>query len=139
MTRPAYQSNKDTEHEVAFMERLRARGFQIDRLKSFYPCDFLISKGGVIALAEYKRRRVLQQTYPTIILSVHKFTEIKVMAQMIRSKFLFYVEFDDGLCVADLTEHQPEPGAVKIGGRTDRGDAADMEPVIEIPIEIFKK
>ena len=139
MARPTYQNDKNTADELAFMERVRRAGCQIWKVKQYYVYDFIMKKGGVTAFVEYKRRMVLKNTYPTIILSAHKFMNIKEQARFFCVKFFFYVEFNDGLFRADLTEYAPKGDSIIIGGRTDRGDSDDMEPVIEIPIDMFQK
>ena len=54
--------------------------------------------------------------------------------------FIFVVQFDDYIGVADMSdlyidaEYYPR---VKMGGRDDRGDWQDTEPVIHIPTNKF--
>ena len=47
---------------------------------------------------------------------------------------LFLVSWVDAIGFADLTKKYP----ITVGGRTDRGDKADVEAVAEIPIKDFK-
>ena len=55
------------------------------------------------------------------------------MHQATGLKILFLVGWKDKTGVANLVKQYP----ISIGGRTDRGDKADMEAVAEIPISEF--
>ena len=138
MTRPIYEQDHDIANEIAFMRRAESSGIVAHQLKKCYPCDFYFKKGDRSALVEYRRRNVKKDTYPDIFISAYKYSILKPMAQSLGVRFLFYVEFNDGLFVADLTHFEVTPNDIKIGGRTDRGDRQDIEPLIAIPIDEFK-
>jgi hypothetical protein len=138
--RPTYQSEADEAEEREIALRLAALGCEVARNKRYYPFDFSVIKGGrIVGLAEFKRRRHPYGTYPTIILSLHKFAAATNYHHATNLPIAFFVRWDGdqvGLC--DLHKLKPEDVTISIGGREDRNDSEDMEPVIHIPIAKFR-
>jgi len=145
MARPQYERRTDIEHENAARPVIeKSFSCEIKKLDPHkYGFDWMLYKGKkAFACAEYKRRWVGFNDYPFIILSAAKFWRAITFGQMLEKGFYFFVEFDDGLYGAPF-RMKPESISnffnIGWGGRTDRNDAADAEPVVEIPISKFYK
>ena len=135
MSRPYYERDSDRINEGRIIEFLSRRGNRVHALKRAYPCDlFIKNDNGDTYIAEYKRRHCNHDKYSTFIISAHKIAQCLLLASALKCNFYIIVEYDDGIFVAP-----PEGYHVSIGGRYDRDDTQDVEPVIEIPRDKFKK
>jgi hypothetical protein len=107
------------------------------KLPRAYHVDWMLTKRGEAkAFAELKCRNNPRSQYPTLMLSMHKWMHGKAMAQEIGGKFLVIVKWSDGIFYhtqgwCDVT--------YGVGGRKDRGDSQDIEPVVHIPTDYFKR
>lgn len=135
--RPIYETPADALVERATIDRfckwVKAVAVKLPRS---YSVDWALVRGaGVVAWAETKRRRNRREDYPTLMLSLNKVREGVALAADTGSKFIVVVEWDD--CVGWI---EPDLAAlsVGIGGRKDRNDPADMEPVVHIPTGSFR-
>ena len=145
MIRRQYETQKDLDHENGakpFIEKsFNCEIKKVDPHK--YGFDWMLYKGKkAFACAEYKRRWVGFNEYPFIILSAAKFLKAITFGQMLEGGFYFFVEFDDGLFGAPF-RLKPESISryfdIGWGGRTDRDDPEDSEPVVHVPISKFYK
>jgi len=101
--------------------------------------DFLFSRGGMaIFIAEVKCRSKDMNTYPDYMISEHKILDGIMLSKMLHIPFLIIVSWKDKLAYFEMTESWYGNADVVKGGRTDRGDKKDIEPVVLIPIEEFK-
>jgi len=99
---------------------------------------FLPEKKTLWAVAEYKCRADVATTdYKTIILSVSKYFAGMNWVRNLGCKFMFIVEFSDGLYAVDVPMFHRDH--VMWGGRTDRDDWQDEEPVVHIQATDFKR
>jgi len=95
-------------------------------------------EGTLWAVAEYKNRAdISTDTYKTIILSVSKYCAGMNWVRHLGCKFLLIVEFSNGLYAVDVP--MLPKASVMWGGRNDRDDWQDEEPVIHIPVASFKR
>lgn len=141
-SRTLYETKEDLANEkTAFVDIKKHFKVTGNKLPKQYRLDFILyNKGSVWAVVEYKcRRGIKTDTYPDIILSCAKFMEGKRWVRDFRCKFYFVVEFSDGLYCVELTYLDTGYAVVTRGGRTDRDDWQDIEPVIRIPIDNFKR
>jgi hypothetical protein len=103
-----------------------------------YFVDFMgVRNGKVVAVIEVKRRNNEYKRYPTLILSLAKFNHGAEFYMVNGLKFIFAVQFDDGCYFYEYQNGDKFP--VGFGGRTDRGDVEDIEPVVHIPIERMER
>ena len=138
MSRTQYESEEDRENErkiTAYL--LDAWGFELRKLPKSYRADFAAMKGDEFkAIVETKRRYFKHGRFPDIIMSVQKFLYARDLAHFLGVPFIFVVWLDDGVYHASLHENYE----VSFKGRTkNTRDSEDIEPVIHIPIEHFKK
>ena len=129
--RPTYETTADRQKEQSFAKRLEQRGYTMHQCKKYYDCDFFAIRGCYKALVEYRNRKVRRNTYPDIMLSAAKFAHLRNAANQLGVRFLFFIEFVDGLCAIDLTEYTGF--RVDIGGSNRRNDPQDIEPCVYIP------
>lgn len=85
---------------------------------------------------EIKCRKVARDVYPTLILSAHKYINAMQMRNMFDIPLLIVVRYTDGLYFWEVDGRKLD---VRHGGRADRGDWQDVEPVVHIPVELFEK
>ena len=140
MNRPYYETEEDVRVEKAIAEMVCGiYNYSFIKLKLAYQLDFaLLRDGNVEVWLEVKRRQVQFDAYPDIILSLDKYMAGRnLIKHAPGTKFWFVVLFNDGTFLCDLTGKYAEK--VNIGGRTDRNDWQDREPVIHIPTRYFKR
>ena len=111
-----------------------------------YPYDYLIMKGQpndkygdrvlstIEGLVEVKVRTNAYKKYSTYMISLQKVVNCVSHADIIGCDFFLYVQWTDGIGCWKFDRDQYTTG---IGGRTDRNDSMDEEPVIYIPIKNF--
>ena len=141
--RPTYQSEENVADESAGVMRFcKVFGLVPDRCKAFYPADFILRKKGneyACAMAEYKRRKNVMGLYPEYAISMRKITNNVSMTKTAGLLFFLIVEWNDKFGYLLFNGKAPDPEfKIKIGGRNDRGDDADVEPMAMFSISKFK-
>lgn len=93
------------------------------------------------AVIEFKNRNnVTSHTYSDIMLSCKKHMNGIELSEYLGVKFLFIVNFNDAICMADLTGTPDNQFPVKYTGRTaNPRDDQDAEICIHIPMDEFKR
>jgi hypothetical protein len=138
VVRPIYESSTDISNEERLAEHLVLR-WKLDGWKRnppMYPIDISFIKDGVITgFAEIKCRTVPKDRYETYMISVSKVMAANSLSRVTRLSCLLVVKWTDSLGWIDLIKAQPE--FVAWGGRSDRQDSQDMEPVIHFDIGNF--
>ncbi len=138
--RPTYETFNHVEAQNSMLRALATR-LQLSRVevvrKKFYPVDALGYSGGqMLCLIESKVRKNHMGMYSTYMISMEKYARALSMADALNCLFVIAVQWSDqlGWHIANRIT-QPE---VSIGGRRDRDDADDVEPVVHIPIDQFQ-
>ena len=90
-----------------------------------------IRNDDVMAFIEMKTRKNEMNKYPTYMISFTKVFKAKQLNQV-----LLIVKWADAVGFTSLHDCKP---SIKIGGRKDRKDPADIEPVALIPIKDFQR
>ena len=127
--RRAYESERDREREqVVARAVFEPLGLVVAKLPMAYEVDFAVMRGErVVGVAEVKVR---SRAYETVLVSLHKVQALRRAAQMgLRAWLLVAVP-------AGVYAHRVAPAGaldVRWGGRADRGDWQDMEPVVHVP------
>jgi hypothetical protein len=138
--RPYYENEKDLTIEREVVTRICEKWkCEAHKLPISYFFDYGLTKSGsdqLGAVVEIKRRNVNKDTYPDIILSLNKVMKGREYQRM-NIKPWFVVMFNDGIYFHRISANRPY--YVGYGGRTDRSDPQDMEPVAHIPIEAFRE
>ena len=138
MTRPTYETESDRQAEQAIAETVaRAWRCALYKLPISYGFDFAVIRGHkpekVVAFVEVKRRHHSFGIYDDIMLSALKLMKAKQVGVPV----YFVVQWDDKTGYCELTDDLWE--SLAWGGRTSKTrDAADIEPVVHIPMARFK-
>ena len=136
--RPIYESSKDLSNELRVSAHLKdCWNAEFVKLPMAYHVDWAVVRGTEIkAFAEFKRRQNPKDRYPTFMISLNKWKNGRSLGNEIGVPFLIIVEWNDGLYYCDTKAVEPTYG---FGGRTDRGDSQDQEPVVFINTKAFYK
>jgi len=135
MSRPIYETPADLVNERrvadALLERWRCNAVKLPRR---YEIDYALSRGNrVMAWAEVKCRTNPREQYPTYMVALGKVLTGLNLSQRTNLPFMLVVQWTDSLGWVT-----PTFDAIHIGGRHDRGDREDEEPMVHIPIADFK-
>ena len=134
LMRPTYETPSDTERERNTAERVAtAWGYDVRKLKAFYAYDYALFSGETLeAFVEIKVRT---RTFETYWLLLAKWSAMNSLIQTAHVPGLFVVAWPGRTMFTTVSNR---PLRVLLGGRTDRGDASDIEPLVEIPLIQFK-
>ncbi len=138
--RPIYESDADLANEAQVMAILSGKwGAQFHKLPIKYHIDYAAAKDGiVVAYVEVKVRRYSMDQidkWGGYMLSVAKLQTAQQLCHISKAVFCLVVQCTDGLYWAAIKDFSEFP--VVITGRSDRGDAQDIEPCVLIPKSRF--
>lgn len=142
----SYETAQDLEHELAIKAAVESRGkVRLVKLKKFSRVDFVMTEknGNAIALCETKTRNHAKQQHETLFIDYNKMeTAIYLCrhfyneATMKPLDFILFIQFIDGIM---FYKFNPEDRlTIKEGGRRDRNDRNDIQPLVHIPLKLFK-
>lgn len=139
MSRPMYEVPSDVDKEIAVMDKLVSKyPFEVEyfKLPKHYQLDYGVYRERLILLTEIKCRDIRFNTYPTVILSAHKMhAMIEWYVRGIKSVLLY--QMNDGLFAYNVdTDAYQLP--IHHGGRKDRNDWQDVEPVYHIDTKLLR-
>jgi hypothetical protein len=133
--RPIYESNANLRDErliADYIESKSQQGLKLYKMHMKQRIDFMGIAGNLAhSVYEVKRRHNNHDQYPTLILSLEKFSKGIEFFTNYNLGFYFVVAFDDGVYYYQYRAQ--DRFAIDLGGRTDRNDKQDIEPVIHIP------
>ena len=134
MPRPTYETCVDRLSEGRCVRMLTGLGFSVFQFPKYSIADMIaVSERGTY-LIEFKSRSHSFGTYPTVIIPEQKLAPCLKIADYLSVRFAYVVEFEDGMYWSE-----PYNYSVAIGGRIDRGDPKDIEPLAHIPLDQFRK
>lgn len=140
MSRPMYETQSDLDSELTVMEKLvkrMPREHYFRKLPLAYQLDYglyLTEDNSLQALTEVKTRSIDFGAYPTMILSAHKMHEMIAWRSRGFPTILIY-NLNDGVYTYRPSAESVYDCEIKSGGRADRGDWQDIEPVYHIPVD----
>ena len=137
--RKIYETQYDLDNEKSISEVIQSVcNLSLRKLSMKYFIDFIAFRNKkAVAVVEVKKRNNNHDTYPTLILSLAKYNRGVEFFKVNGLKFIFAVQFNDGCFFYKYKDG--DRFAIELGGRIDRKDAEDIEPVIHIPINRMKK
>ena len=138
--RPFYETKEDRVREKDIAKMFAGRlGLVAKPNPVAYPVDysFVNTNNEVRGFAEIKSRGHRFGTYPTYMISAMKLSHAQSLSRATHKNVFLVVGWSCGT-IAHI-DMNTEPDLVGWGGRTDRGDADDMEPVVYWNIERFIK
>lgn len=136
MNRPQYESNIDltNEQRVAAKLSILWRAY-FHKLPKSYHVDWMVCRNNqTVAFAELKCRQNTRFAYPTFMISLAKWMRGKELAREAKVPFIIIVNWTDGTFFLKV---QDQPVTYGFGGRKDRNDSQDMEPVVFINTSYF--
>lgn len=140
--RPMYENDLSLKDEKRIQPLLEASwGVSLHKMPVSYRLDWIATRNGAAtAVVEYKRRFVEKNQYDTIFLSLGKWNAGMDFVLKNNLAFVFVAEWNDGLgYLAVNKEFDTSSFQIGFGGRTvQTRDSGDIEPVIHLPISLFK-
>lgn len=135
--RPIYETEQTLAAEIETIRKVAGIWrCEYRKLPRQYRIDWaLVRDGKIAAWCECKRRHNKRNKYPSLMLSLSKVAHGLDLERQTGLPFLIVVEWDD--CLAYLKAQRIGP--LRFGGRSDRGDWQDQEPVVDFPVEEFKR
>ena len=133
--RPTYETQGDVDNEREVMRLLCAKWqCQFAKLPKKYALDYvLIRHDEVKAFAEVKCRTNPVGAYPTYMLALQKVIAAKELTRSTGKPSMLIVRWSDAIGYTHLAGDYK----VRVGGRVDRGDWQDVEPVVDISLDDF--
>lgn len=134
--RPTYENADSLKQEEEFALLLSQKfNWTFQKLPRKYLLDCaVLEHGRVVAFVELRVRSNPVDRYPTYMLALGKFLAADQLHRVTGLPVTFYVRWADAWgCMPLHTVNGP----VEFGGRTDRGDWQDIEPVVMIPLSKF--
>jgi hypothetical protein len=136
--RPLYESAHDRMNESNVSDTLSsAWKCKFVKLPISYHVDWMLLRNNeIVAFAELKTRKVSSTQYPTLILSLNKWMKGLDLANTTGKPFIIIAKWTDGIFYFFA---RPDGVTFGYGGRIDRNDSQDMEPVAFINTKNFIK
>jgi len=136
MSRPMYETQADRNNEQRVADLLAEKGYSLDKLPMSFGLDVVITddfEEKIVAFAEIKARTFEMNKYPTAMINLHKVIRAHDISACTGLPSYFIVLYRDALVRINFASEF----AVKMGGRSDRGDPADRDVCAYYPIEGF--
>ena len=133
-----YESRADLEKERHVADVIAPRWkCSAKKLPTAYFIDWVLMRGAkTAAFVEVKCRNNPKDQFPTFMLSLAKWMHGRQLSVIADVPFFVVVQWTDGIYWVNAADVQVEVG---FGGRADSGDEQDMEPVVFIPVNCFKR
>lgn len=143
MTRPTYETGLDLKNEADVLGLLVATwNCTAEKLPSRYEVDYILYHKDWTAFLEIKCRSHSSTKFPTLFISVGKLVTGRVYAEAVKAHLLLVVRFTDCIMYVDLgkgAQCDLTKYEIRKGGRTDRNDPQDQEPVFHIKVADMHK
>ena len=126
MSRPLYETAQHLDRETKVIEQVKAKwNCEVRKLPIAYRLDYILLRDKKpVAVMEIKCRNAI---YEEMYLSLHKCMAGRELSKTMRVPFLLVYEFaGKGIYWHSIGD---EPLELAVGGRTDRGDWQDIEPM----------
>ncbi len=141
--RPLYERPEDIANERRLAELVASEwDVQPLKLKTAYSVDYALTRAGrTLAFSEFKCRTYSMPQMDRMggfMLSLHKWAAIKTLTDASGLPFVVVVGDGEG----EVWHHRPTDfshDGVAFGGRMDRGDHQDVEPVILLRMARFTR
>ena len=142
MKRPIYESQVDLTHENKMKPFLEAKwNCTLHKVPLKYQVDWLAMRGkDPMAFVEFKHREKLSiDAYPRYMISLDKWMKAKQLCKEVEIPFIMVITFTEGTYYGVFAHNGLHDVTYGFGGRYDRGDAQDVEPMIYLPLKKFHK
>jgi len=143
MMRPRYETPEQHEAENRTAQRVaNAYGHSIERVNDDNaPCDFIVTdRGGTaIELWEVKNREIRFGQYEDFFISESKMKRLLDRARRANLRAVLVIGLQDFTCTLEIHDVDGQCCRKSLGGRDDRGDAMDVEPMVHFRWGDFHK
>lgn len=138
--RPEYEKLEDRQNQgIVAAEISQSWDMELWPLPKYAVCDFMIITPQMeFALGELKSRQGNFGHYPDLIVSQQKLDKVIAAAEALKLPFFLFVQWVDCIVYRRISRVDMLGFAVGRRGRADRGDAADIEMVYQIPTPSFQ-
>ena len=141
MARKLYETKKSLAAERAYAEDLE-KYFRVElrKLPMQYGLDYIaldLRNKKPVFFLELKDRRCNRNTYPTYIISLAKFLKAKEIYRSLNLHTFLCVRWRDSSGYVNFEDFEDDMIDITIGGRYDRNDWQDVEPLLNISIGKF--
>ena len=139
--RQAYETTKDQELEKNVITyACKIWNCEAVKTPKFYPLDWTLQQNRQIkGFVEVKYRK---KSYPTYLLSAHKWQAAINLSEMLNIPAILLICWPDenGNRIVIYTQmKRGTHSSIVHGGRNDRNDDQDTEPMVEINLDNFKR
>lgn len=134
--RPLYERDKDLREEESIAS-IFSRKFEctFSKMPIRYGLDYAIVRSGVVCgFAEFKSRTNAHSHYQTYMLSLGKVMSARMLTFTTTLPCFLMVKWTDAIGYIDLKSDYE----LRVGGRTDRSDWQDVEPVAHFSLSKFR-
>ena len=140
MSRPIYETSEDREREKKLAERVSELwGLDTKPNPKQYPIDYTFlnrEDGSIEGFAEIKVRTHKCGTFPTYIISAMKVTSAKMLSEATGLDVILIVQWSCGSI--GFMDMATTSDSIGWGGRNDRNDSQDQEPVVHWKLDHFQ-
>ncbi len=139
MTRPIYETDTDrVEQWLAVVPLSVLTGTVAVEMPPLAPWDFEMTRNGsAVALVEVRCRSNARAKYETFMCAARKLVKLQAAANARRIASIMLVRWSDAVGFVKLNAIDLATFGRAVGGRVDRNDPLDIEPVSHIPIDMF--
>lgn len=142
MKRPIYESQVDLTHENKMKTFLEAKwNCTLHKVPLKYQVDWMAMRGkDPMAFVEFKHRDKLSiDAYPRYMISLDKWMKAKQLCKEVEIPFIMVITFTECTYYGVFAHNGLHDVTYGFGGRYDRGDAQDVEPMAYLPLKKFMK
>ena len=134
--RPMYENDNDLRSEKNLISYVSdCWNVASYKLPMSYKIDYVMyRKDSPVGFAEVKVRTHTFGTFPTYIISLAKVMEARRLARETNTKSILIVSWTDRTGYLDFFSHHQ----IRHGGRSDRNDWQDQEPMCHFDLKDFK-
>jgi len=142
MKRPFYETHGDLTHENKMKTILEAKwNCTLNKLPLKYQLDWMAMRGkDPMAFVEFKHREKLSiGAYPRYMMSLDKWIKARQLTKELQIPFIMVITFADGTYYGVFAHNGVHDLRFMFGGRVDRNDNQDLEPMVLLPLDKFIK
>ncbi len=137
MTRPLYENDRSRESEQLFLFLFP----RYVKLPKRYGFDFIYTKDGLTAIAELKERFKSSTEFKDNKIGL-SWAKVEEMKRWPCAEGRIFFLLTDGLFSIRMQDYEATPSGkpiLHIGGRKDRGDWQDIEPMVSYDVKHMTK
>jgi hypothetical protein len=142
MARPMYETKQDLINENEMKSVLEAKwSCVLNKLPIKYNLEWLAMRGKApTAFIEFKHREKLSiKSWSRYMMSLDKWIRAQQLSKEMKIPFIMVVTFMEGTYYGIFPHDDLHDVEYMWGGRYDRGDKQDVEPMVLLPLKFFKK